>query len=188
MWTLTSSFLIYAAAEQQGSPVSRPAQPTARLPPQAPTRSASSACGQLGVRGQNRSAGASSPDCPGPQCHRRGHEAGTDGGRQPRGRPGRGPTRQPDHTATTHSPLHTAVTAQPPPVGAEGPVQGDRPCRPLRAGSCVRRLGRGLWMNRPNASEHTRPPAGSQPLGPEPPVSQAALRTSREPPECGSKH
>lgn len=43
-------------------------------------------------------------------------------------------------------------------------------------------------MNRPNASEHTLPPAGSQPLGPEPPVSQAALRTSREPPECGSKH
>lgn len=94
--TLTGSFVIYATTEQRGEP--RVPGSTAREAAAASgTDRVSSACGRLGVRGQNRRAGASSPNCPGPQCHGSGH-GGTDGRGQRPGGPGRGP-RLPDRAA-----------------------------------------------------------------------------------------
>lgn len=87
--TLTGSFVIYATTEQRGEP--RVPGSTAREAAAASgTDRVSSACGRLGVRGQNRRAGASSPNCPGPQCHGSGH-GGTDGRGQRPGGPRPGP-------------------------------------------------------------------------------------------------
>lgn len=154
------------------SPVSPAAQPTRQLPPQGPTNRVSPACSQFGVRAQNRSAGASSPNCPGLQCHRRGHR-GTDR----RGTAASGGalavglraslTTQRHPQPSSHSGCGTATSSGRPRT---------RTCRHRRTGSCVPRLSRGLWMNQPNASEHALPPEGSEPLGPNPTVSQAALR------------
>lgn len=102
----------------RGAP--RPRQHSREAAAASGTDRVSSACGQLGVRGQNRRAGASSPNCPGPQCHGSGH-GGTDGRGQWPGGP-----RAPSLTAQRHpQPSPLGGCGQPPlraPGGQDAPA------------------------------------------------------------------
>lgn len=177
--TLTGSFVIYETTEQRGEP--RVPGSTAREAAAASgTDRVSSACGQLGVRGQDRRAGASSPNCPGPQCHGSGH-GGTDGRGQWPGGP-----RAPSLTAQRHpQPSPLGGCGQPPlraPGGQDAPAPQAWLSLPTPRPRAV-----GEWAKAP-ASTRCLPRARSRSAPP--PTPQAARGTPagpcREPLRAGS--